>query len=485
MYPTVYMALLSALKFRHLLPRYSAAILDGDFSRAYCTVDDAAETAARTGAKPRERGNDELTALADVSLLLDEAEKAEEYYHRAQKRIWKSDQQLRVQSCRNTGWSALMLGRLSVAQRSFGRIASEVEAQAEERIGAYIGMALAHHQLAQQQAADDALMEAAELADTCDEPRYRLMIDLLGQEFDVRLKVRAARALNDHAFWQSALAATSLAANARRRLEPASAIAPRPAIQARRSEELVPLERLAGGERHASAQLLAARARHGAASPRHVFHANLDLMLAALAGGFDDIAADVIDRMPPGHLEEQRRNVDYLYCLAKVAALRGNAEQALKFYARYTAEALRCLRTETPSLRAAHTTTRQRANAAGAGSDDVNARLPAKYRRAYRFIVENIDREDLTTRAVAAELNVTMRTIQLVFKRALGVTPCALIRSMRLEGIRDELLAEHGPAPSVFDTAARWGVKSRSTLSKGYRKYFDESPSETIVAHAR
>ncbi|WP_169708541.1 helix-turn-helix transcriptional regulator [Trinickia terrae] len=484
MYPTVYMALLSALKFRNTLPRYTAAILDGDFSRAYCTVDDAADAArngAGNGAKQRERSNEELTALADVSMLIDDAEKAEEYYRRAQKMIWKDDVQLRVQSCRNTGWTSLMLGRLSVAQRSFARIAAQADAQVEERIEAYVGMSLAHHQLAQQQAADDALIEAADLADACSEPRYRLMIDLLAEEFDVRLQVRAARALNDHAFWQSALACSSMGPGGRTRPEPASAIASRPAIHARRSEELLGMARLANGERHASAQLLAARARHGAVSTRQVFHANLDMMLAALAGGLDDIAADIMDRMPPGNAEEQRRNVDYLYGLSKAAARRGNAAEALKFYSHYTAEALRCLRTEAPPLRAAHST-RQRANAA---SDDVAARLPAKYRRAYRYIVENIDREDLTTREVAAELDVTMRTIQLVFKRALGVTPCGLIRSLRLEGIREDLLAENGPAPAVFDTAARWGLKSRSTLAKGYRKYFDESPSETIVAHAR
>jgi len=99
--------------------------------------------------------------------------------------------------------------------------------------------------------------------------------------------------------------------------------------------------------------------------------------------------------------------------------------------------------------------------------------------------VENIDRQDLTTREVAAELNVTMRTIQLVFKRALGVTPCGLIRALRLEGIREDLLDDKGPAATIYDTAARWGLTSRSTLAKGYRKHFDESPSETIVAHAR
>jgi AraC-like DNA-binding protein len=47
------------------------------------------------------------------------------------------------------------------------------------------------------------------------------------------------------------------------------------------------------------------------------------------------------------------------------------------------------------------------------------------------------------------------------------------------------LLDENGPASSIYDTANRWGLKSRSTLAKGYRKHFNESPSQTIVASTR
>jgi Bacterial regulatory helix-turn-helix proteins, AraC family len=32
----------------------------------------------------------------------------------------------------------------------------------------------------------------------------------------------------------------------------------------------------------------------------------------------------------------------------------------------------------------------------------------------------------------------------------------------------------------VIDTAARWGIRNRSTLVSLYRKYFSETPSETL-----
>ena len=482
MYPTVYLAMLSGLKFRNSLPRYCTAILDGDFTRAYCTVDDAADLSERVHSQARTRSNEELTALADVSLVQGNYEEAEDYYRRAQKMVWKNDEQLRVQSCLNTGWLSLLRGRLGVAQRSFARVAAEAQAHVEQRIEAYLGMALSHHQLAQQQAADDALFEAAELADAIDEPRYRLVIDLLAQEFDVRLKIRASRALDDNAFWQSALTSISLTAGGRTRLEPACVVAVRPALLSLRVEDLLSIERLADGDCGTPASAMFARLERGASNPQLVFRGCLDIVLAALAGGLDEFAVDMMNRLPTA-VEQPHRDFDYLYCMAKISVYRGDLVKALKFYSQYTTEALRCLRNETASVRSAGPT-RPRA-AAGTVNDDVAARLPAKYRRAYRYIIENIDREDLTTREVAAEMNVTMRTIQLVFKRALGVTPCGLIRSLRLEGIREALLDENGPAPSIYDTAAKWGLKSRSTLAKGYRRHFNESPSETIVAHSR
>ena len=481
MYPTVYLALLSAIKSRNSVPRYSAAVLEGDFSRAYCVVDDVADQSERAQLQARGQSNHELTALADVSVVVGDFEAAENHYRRAQKLIWKDDDQLRVQSCRNTAWISLFRARPVVAQRGFARVGAEAEAHIEQRIEAYIGMALAHHQLAQQQAADEALVKAAELADEHDEPRFRLVVDLLAQEFDVRLKVRASRALDNHAFWQSTLTSVSRAAGSRVLLEPASAVAVRPALLSLHQELLHSMERMASGECGTPASVIVARIARQAPNHDFEFHALLEMALAAFAGGQDDLGVELMSGLSKADARVHR-DVDYFYSMAKVATRRGEHAQALKFYCQYTAEALRCLRSDAAPTRAAG---KARTHGAALINDEVSARLPAKYRRAYRYIIDNIDREDLTTREVAAEMNVTMRTIQLVFKRALGVTPCGLIRSLRLEGIRRDLLDENGPTSSIYDTANRWGLKSRSTLAKGYRKHFNESPSQTIVACTR
>jgi transcriptional regulator GlxA family with amidase domain len=68
----------------------------------------------------------------------------------------------------------------------------------------------------------------------------------------------------------------------------------------------------------------------------------------------------------------------------------------------------------------------------------------------------------------------------MTFKSSIGMTPGGLIRKLRLEGIREELLSDARVNASIVDTASRWGVKSRSVLAKGYRRQFHESPSETM-----
>ncbi|MDR6450167.1 AraC-like DNA-binding protein [Paraburkholderia terricola] len=113
--------------------------------------------------------------------------------------------------------------------------------------------------------------------------------------------------------------------------------------------------------------------------------------------------------------------------------------------------------------------------------DDAGAKLPAKYRRAYRYLQENLDRRDLSVHEVAAEVDVSERALQSAFKSSLGLWPTELIRRLRMERIRAELLNDAFTSDrTVLDAANKWGVQNRSTLVNGYRKQFHEVPSETL-----
>ena len=107
--------------------------------------------------------------------------------------------------------------------------------------------------------------------------------------------------------------------------------------------------------------------------------------------------------------------------------------------------------------------------------------MPAKYRRAYRYLMENLDQRDLSVRELAAQIGVTERALQAAFKTYLGLSPSELIRQRRMERIREELTREDGSATGVLDAAHKWGIQHRSTLINSYRKVFNDAPSETLA----
>ncbi|AXE95060.1 helix-turn-helix transcriptional regulator [Paraburkholderia sp. 22099] len=480
MFSTIYFALSSGLAQKNRLPAYAAAMLDGASERGYCLVDDVLE---RPSHKLDDADVARLVAVADASLLLGYEQDAEEMYRRAQKTIVGDDDRLRIMSCRNTGWQLMMRDRYAATAKCFARIVQDEAASPAEVLEALIASAMVQHQVGRQRDADDALVQAAELADMHEEPGWRLVIALLAREFDVQLRIRTATTLSDHAFWSSAHVTRAQSAGdraevTRKLTETTVLMSPMPALLAQRHEYLEQLAALARGERIAAAPLFDAISR-----PQHfrgagqAFLAKLDIVLAGLAGGLDDVADSVLAKISRAEADTgtRRCNFDYLYCVSKIAVWRGNPTEALKLYASYASEALRCLRSETPGLGAI-----QSPASRALPADDVSARLPAKYRRAYRYIIENLDRADLNTREIASQIDVTERALQLAFKRSIGMSPGALIRKLRLEGIRNDLLNDERMQGSIFDTASRWGVKSRSALAKGYRREFNESPSETI-----
>jgi AraC-like DNA-binding protein len=477
----IYFALAAALAAKATLPRYAAALLDGDPERAYDSVSDVSDRCSR---QLIDGDEGRLLAVSDALLLLDRDEDAEQEYRRAQKACRSDDDRLRVMSCRNAGWQALKRARYFAAHSCFARIVSDDRSTLEQVIEASMGMGIVHHLMGQQRHAAEALEHAAQLASEALDPLWSDTIALLTLDCAVRIEVCGSAQLADHAFWQSGRESDAfLHGSAAQRLAPESLHlqrAGRPLID-NHLDYLRQLLAVADGNPAASLRL-AAIAADGALWPgRNVpAEAKIAAVLAALSGGFGAMAERLLDTLTKREMDgiAPRWNLDLLYARAKVAAQRGHMQSALQLYASYSREALHCLRSEAVQAPAAGS--RRSTSTSAPTSDDIAMRLPAKYRRAYRYIVEHIAEHGLTTREVAAHIQVTERALQMMFKHSLGVSPGALIRQMRLEGIRDELRTDARGGVTVLDTARRWGVNSRSTLVKSYRKQFNESPSETL-----
>ncbi|GIE97756.1 hypothetical protein Ari01nite_52210 [Paractinoplanes rishiriensis] len=104
---------------------------------------------------------------------------------------------------------------------------------------------------------------------------------------------------------------------------------------------------------------------------------------------------------------------------------------------------------------------------------------PATLRRAVAFIEDNAFR-DIGPRDIATAARVTIRSLQLTFRRHLDTTPLAYLRRVRLARAHRELLTADPAATTVGEVAARWGFDNHSRFTAHYRAAYGLAPSATL-----
>lgn len=117
-------------------------------------------------------------------------------------------------------------------------------------------------------------------------------------------------------------------------------------------------------------------------------------------------------------------------------------------------------------------------NAAPASVRDSRDAHPAALRRAVQYI-EDHAQEDLTPAGIAAAVHVSVRSLQLAFRRHLGSTPMGHVRQVRMEGARGDLVAG-GSDGAVAEIAARWGFRHQGHFGHAYRVRYGETPGTTL-----
>jgi AraC-like DNA-binding protein len=100
-------------------------------------------------------------------------------------------------------------------------------------------------------------------------------------------------------------------------------------------------------------------------------------------------------------------------------------------------------------------------------------------RRAAAFIDEHAG-QDITVADIAAAACVTVRSIQLAFRRELDATPMAYLRTVRLARAHRELMDAAPGQETVTAVACRWGFSSASRFSARYRETYGVNPKQTL-----
>lgn len=85
---------------------------------------------------------------------------------------------------------------------------------------------------------------------------------------------------------------------------------------------------------------------------------------------------------------------------------------------------------------------------------------------------------------LALVAGVSVRTLQVGFKRELGISPLGYVIKTRLQLAHRDLLAL-GPDVSVEEIAQRWGFTHMGDFSARHRKFFGATPSEIRRANRR
>jgi AraC-like DNA-binding protein len=105
--------------------------------------------------------------------------------------------------------------------------------------------------------------------------------------------------------------------------------------------------------------------------------------------------------------------------------------------------------------------------------------LPKYIRDGRMLLAENIN-ATYTIADMVEDLKISKRTIQHGFKHYLGFTPKEYQQYIRLNGIRKTILSVKDPHMTLSEIAVKYNYFHLGHFSAEYKKFFGESPSETL-----
>ncbi|MCQ8772849.1 helix-turn-helix transcriptional regulator [Streptomyces telluris] len=100
---------------------------------------------------------------------------------------------------------------------------------------------------------------------------------------------------------------------------------------------------------------------------------------------------------------------------------------------------------------------------------------PRHLRAALAFVEANLA-ERLSLDRIAGAAGCSPRTLTSAFRDRFGLPPMSYVRNLRLDRIRDDILASGDPIGTV---AYRWGIAHLGRFAGDYRDRFAELPSDT------
>lgn len=105
--------------------------------------------------------------------------------------------------------------------------------------------------------------------------------------------------------------------------------------------------------------------------------------------------------------------------------------------------------------------------------------VPRAVRRAMAFMDDNAD-GPITVNDAAGAVHMSVRGLQMAFKKHLGTSPSDYLRTVRLSGARSDLQRFSPNDRTVEEIARRWGFAHTARFAATYRQAYAENPSQTL-----
>lgn len=102
--------------------------------------------------------------------------------------------------------------------------------------------------------------------------------------------------------------------------------------------------------------------------------------------------------------------------------------------------------------------------------------FPSALHEAQAFMHSHLG-EEITVADIARAAMVSVRTLEELFQRAVGVSPMAAFRDLRLARAHDELSTVTADSATVAEIAKRWGFHHQGRFAIEYRRAYGVSPS--------
>jgi AraC-like DNA-binding protein len=105
---------------------------------------------------------------------------------------------------------------------------------------------------------------------------------------------------------------------------------------------------------------------------------------------------------------------------------------------------------------------------------------PAFVKKAELFI-EEYAHDPITVGSIAEHAGVSVSSLYAGFKKYRNTSPMHFLKSIRLNRVREQLLASDPKTTTVTAIAYEWGFAHLGHFTTDYKRWFGESPSETLA----